>query len=260
MPAWAEIDRRGHPVAQALPRRPASCSTVTGPLGWTCIVGRPGPRRRHRGAGRRRSRPPSARRWPWSSCARPSSSAWPTLDDAERGRGRPRPRRGGRRRPGWPRWPRTSTVFHGFAAGGPDRARRGHAACADRRSPTTTTTTPRSAALAVAVLRAAGVDGPYAIALGPRCYTGVIESTEHGGYPVLRPPEDDPGRPGGVGPGGRRRGGAQPARWRLRAGRSARTSPSGYRGTDATSARLYLEESLAVRINSPEAAIRLAYP
>ena len=31
----------------------------------------------------------------------------------------------------------------------------------------------------------AGVAGPYAIALGPRCYTGVIETTQHGGYPVL---------------------------------------------------------------------------
>jgi uncharacterized linocin/CFP29 family protein len=40
-------------------------------------------------------------------------------------------------------------------------------------------------ARAVALLRRAGVGGPYAIALGPRCYTGVIETTEHGGYPVL---------------------------------------------------------------------------
>ncbi len=27
--------------------------------------------------------------------------------------------------------------------------------------------------------------GPYAIALGPRCYTGVVETTERGGYPVF---------------------------------------------------------------------------
>jgi uncharacterized linocin/CFP29 family protein len=44
---------------------------------------------------------------------------------------------------------------------------------------------PGTVARAVAALRAAGVGGPYGIALGPRCYTGVIESTEHGGYPVL---------------------------------------------------------------------------
>jgi uncharacterized linocin/CFP29 family protein len=44
---------------------------------------------------------------------------------------------------------------------------------------------PSHVASAVAVLRRAGVEGPYAIALGDRCYTGVIETTEHGGYPVL---------------------------------------------------------------------------
>ncbi len=44
---------------------------------------------------------------------------------------------------------------------------------------------PRHVARGVAILRRAGVGGPYALALGPRCYTGVIETTEHGGYPVL---------------------------------------------------------------------------
>lgn len=33
-------------------------------------------------------------------------------------------------------------------------------------------------------LRRAGVDGPYAIALGPRCYTELSQVTEHG-YPVM---------------------------------------------------------------------------
>ena len=69
------------------------------------------------------------------------------------------------------------------------------------------------------MLRAAGVGGPYAIALGARCYTGVIETTERGGYPVLRAPAPDPRRPGRLGPGRRRRRRAQPARRRLRAGR-----------------------------------------
>jgi len=45
---------------------------------------------------------------------------------------------------------------------------------------------PSTVAQAVAVLQAAGVGGPYGIAVGPRCYTGIIESTELGGYPVLR--------------------------------------------------------------------------
>lgn len=33
-------------------------------------------------------------------------------------------------------------------------------------------------------LRSSGVDGPYAIALGPRCYTELTRTTEHG-YPVM---------------------------------------------------------------------------
>jgi uncharacterized linocin/CFP29 family protein len=45
---------------------------------------------------------------------------------------------------------------------------------------------PNHVAKAVAVLKAAGVAGPYAIALGPRCYAGVIETTDKGGYPLLQ--------------------------------------------------------------------------
>ena len=44
---------------------------------------------------------------------------------------------------------------------------------------------PSKIARAVAELRAIGVAGPYAVALGPRCYTGVIETTEMGGYPLF---------------------------------------------------------------------------
>ncbi len=45
---------------------------------------------------------------------------------------------------------------------------------------------PSRVAEAVAILQAAGVGGPYGIAVGPRCYTGIVETTELGGYPVLR--------------------------------------------------------------------------
>ena len=45
---------------------------------------------------------------------------------------------------------------------------------------------PNHVAKAVARLKAAGIGGPYAIALGPRCYAGVIETTEKGGYPLLQ--------------------------------------------------------------------------
>ena len=78
---------------------------------------------------------------------------------------------------------------------------------------------PEHVAKAVGVLRAADIAGPFAIALGARCYTGVTETTEHGGYPGLRAPAPDPRRPGGVGTGGGRRGGAQPTRRGLRADR-----------------------------------------
>lgn len=44
---------------------------------------------------------------------------------------------------------------------------------------------PNHVAKAISVLKAAGVGGPYALALGPRCYAGVIESTDKGGYPIL---------------------------------------------------------------------------
>lgn len=44
---------------------------------------------------------------------------------------------------------------------------------------------PNHVAKAIAVLKEAGVGGPYAIALGPACYAGVIESTDKGGYPLM---------------------------------------------------------------------------
>ena len=44
---------------------------------------------------------------------------------------------------------------------------------------------PRHVARAVERLLQAGVDGPYGLALGPAPYTRVLETTEHGGYPLL---------------------------------------------------------------------------
>ncbi len=43
---------------------------------------------------------------------------------------------------------------------------------------------PALVAEATDMLRRAGVDGPYAIALGPRCYTELMRTTEQG-YPVM---------------------------------------------------------------------------
>jgi uncharacterized linocin/CFP29 family protein len=151
-----------------------------------------------------------------------------------------------------------ATVFHGYAAAG-----LAGVGSASPHNPIDIAEEydnyPRTAAMAVATLRAAGVDGPYAIALGPRCYTGVIETTEHGGYPVFDHLKLIAGGPVVWAPAVdgavvlSQRGGD----FELVLGQDFSI---GYEGADADSVRLYLEESLAVRINSPEAAIRLVYP
>lgn len=75
-------------------------------------------------------------------------------------------------------------IFNGFAAGGihgiVERAR-------DQALPLTTEYEkyPRVVAAALTQLRKQGIDGPYAIALGPRCYQGLTETTNRGGYPVM---------------------------------------------------------------------------
>lgn len=117
---------------------------------------------------------------------------------------------------------------------------------------------PGSVARAVALLRAAGVGGPYSVALGPRCYTEVIETTQRGGYPILE-------------------------QLRLITGGNLVWAPAvngsvvlstrggdyelivgedfsiGYSSHDADSVRLYLEESLTFRSHTPEAAVYLTH-
>lgn len=46
-------------------------------------------------------------------------------------------------------------------------------------------TYPTAVAMAVDRLRQAGVEGPYALAVGPERYTAIVETTEHGGYPLI---------------------------------------------------------------------------
>ena len=117
---------------------------------------------------------------------------------------------------------------------------------------------PTYVAMAVETLKRAGVAGPYAIALGPRCYTGVIETTEHGGYPVLEhlrlivegPVLWAPAVDGAV---------VLSLRgddFELVVGQDISI---GYLDHDAERVRLYLEESITFRAPSPEAAIALAY-
>jgi uncharacterized linocin/CFP29 family protein len=119
---------------------------------------------------------------------------------------------------------------------------------------------PGFAADAIATMRDAGVEGPWAIALGPRCYAGVMQQSESGGYPVLMhlqlileggPVVYAPAIDGAVVIS--QRGGD----FELVVGQDFAI---GYLDHDATQVHLYLEETIAVRICSPEAAVHLAYP
>jgi uncharacterized linocin/CFP29 family protein len=117
---------------------------------------------------------------------------------------------------------------------------------------------PSVVARAVAALRRAGVGGPYAIALGPRCYTGVVETTEHGGYPVLEHVKLIVGGPvlwaaavdGAVVIS--TRGGD----YELVCGQDFAI---GYRGHDSDAVELYLEESITLLVHDNRAAIALRY-
>jgi uncharacterized linocin/CFP29 family protein len=117
---------------------------------------------------------------------------------------------------------------------------------------------PGSVARAVAMLQTSGVAGPYAVALGPRCYTGVVETTEMGGFPVLEHLRLITGGPVLWAPGVdgavvlSTRGGD----YQLTLGQDVSI---GYLDHDATSVHLYLEESFTFTVLTPEGAVHLAY-
>jgi uncharacterized linocin/CFP29 family protein len=115
---------------------------------------------------------------------------------------------------------------------------------------------PRSVARAVEVLREAGVEGPYGLALGPDEYIKVIETAEHGGYPlfdhltrILKGPIVwAPGLSGAIA-------------MSLRGGdfllESGQDLSIGYDHHDADEVHLYLEESFSFVVATPEAAAPL---
>ncbi|MGD9763149.1 MAG: family 1 encapsulin nanocompartment shell protein [Candidatus Binatia bacterium] len=117
---------------------------------------------------------------------------------------------------------------------------------------------PRSVAEATLLLRLAGVDGPYALALGPRCYTGLMQATGEGGYPVLQvvkklidgPIVWAPAVNGAILLS--TRGGD----FELTVGRDVSL---GYLNHTDTAVELYLTESMTFRVLAPEAAVALAY-
>ena len=114
-----------------------------------------------------------------------------------------------------------------------------------------------SVAEALHKLRSAGIGGPYAIALGPRCFTG-LGKTMLGGFPALEqlrrlldgPIVSAPAVEGAVVMS--TRGGD----FELTVGQDFSI---GYLDHTATSVRLYLQESMTFRVLSPEAAVPLAY-
>jgi uncharacterized linocin/CFP29 family protein len=115
----------------------------------------------------------------------------------------------------------------------------------------------RYTAQAVETLLRNGIMGPYALALGPDQYTGVIQTAEHGGvllFDHLRkilqggPIVWAPGVQGGVVVS-------------LRGGdflfESGQDLSIGYSHHDADTVSLYLEESFSFRVATPEAACAL---
>jgi uncharacterized linocin/CFP29 family protein len=115
---------------------------------------------------------------------------------------------------------------------------------------------PRPVAKAVEVLLRSGVGGPYALALGTDDYTGVIETAEHGGYPLfdhLRQILDgpivwSPGVRGAVVLS--QRGGD----FLFECGQDLAV---GYDQHDAGEVQLYLVESFSFRVATPEAAVAI---
>jgi uncharacterized linocin/CFP29 family protein len=114
----------------------------------------------------------------------------------------------------------------------------------------------RPVAKAVELLLQSGVGGPYGLALGTDDYTGVIETAEHGGYPLFDhlgkildgPIVWSPGVRGAVVVS--QRGGD----FLLDCGQDIAV---GYDRDDGEAVHLYLEESFSFRVATPEAAVAL---
>jgi uncharacterized linocin/CFP29 family protein len=115
---------------------------------------------------------------------------------------------------------------------------------------------PSVVARAVNTLRQAGVVGPYVLAIGPAGYTHIVETTEHGGYPLLDHLKRildgsvawTPGLDGAVVLS--QRGGD----FLLDVGQDLSI---GYSQHDADAVSLYLEESFSFRVVQPDAAITM---
>jgi uncharacterized linocin/CFP29 family protein len=148
-----------------------------------------------------------------------------------------------------------TAVFHGFASAGMvgicDACAHDPVALSDDFDQY-----PSHVAKAVELLLEAGIAGPYGLALGSEGYTGVVETTEHGGYPVFEhlrhilngPIVWAPGVTGAV-------------VLSLRGGdflfECGQDLSIGYDRHDADAVHLYIDESFSFRVATPEAAVAL---
>ena len=115
---------------------------------------------------------------------------------------------------------------------------------------------PRKVAGAVEQLLCSGITGPYGLALGREQYRRVIETAEHGGYPLLEHLRKilegtivwAPGVKGAIVLS--MRGGD----FKFECGQDLAI---GYESHDGEAVRLYLEESFSFHVATPEAAVAL---
>jgi uncharacterized linocin/CFP29 family protein len=116
---------------------------------------------------------------------------------------------------------------------------------------------PRPVAAAVERLLHNGISGPYALALGGEQYQRVVQTAEHGGYPLLEhlrkilegPIVWAPGVKGAIVVS--QRGGD----FLFESGQDLSV---GYDGHDRDVVRLYIEESFSFHVATPEAAVVLS--
>jgi uncharacterized linocin/CFP29 family protein len=115
---------------------------------------------------------------------------------------------------------------------------------------------PRPVAGAVQTLLHNGISGPYALALGGEQYQRVVQTAEHGGYPLLDhlrkildgPIVWAPGVRGAV---------VLSVRGGDFAFESGQDLSIGYDSHDAEAVRLYIEQSFSFHVVTPEAAVAL---
>ena len=149
-----------------------------------------------------------------------------------------------------------AAVFHGWKGGRDRRHRRGLAARRRSRSATTASATRATSPRRSRRCSRRASTAPTGSRSAPRRYTRVLETTEHGGYPLLDHLRKILGGPLVWAPGV---DGAVVVS--LRGGdflfESGEDLSIGYDRHDAEAVQLYLEESFSFRVATPEAAVAL---